>query len=227
MKSLSLEEYCCKVVVFMKYIIAGIALGLLNLAAIKVKVTASSEVGLRMEFSNIKDTFSRHLVKYIGDCPGEYSSGIAENGDLRFISFTTEPNRPLKVSLTNLRSGKRIERDYKKIGLGSNDFNLNQLGNDDGSHEVEYAIYHKDTKESLETGTFNYNVSVSKETKERNAYRKIELYCASDEEEKLKKCKSVRSREVKYCPDGRNSQVRDLGIVDLNYRKVEIDVNRH
>ena len=50
----------------MKHILTGISLGLLTLAVGTLKVVASSEVGLHIEFSDIKNTFSRHVVKYIG-----------------------------------------------------------------------------------------------------------------------------------------------------------------
>ena len=211
----------------MKYIFAGVAVGLLTLVGGTLKVTASSAAGLHIEFSEIKDTFHRHFVKYIGECPGESSSGVAENGDLRFISSTTEPQKKLKVSLTNLRTGKRIERDYKKIGLGSNDFNLTQLGNSDGGHEVEYVIYDKDTKESLETGKFTYNVTVSEETKEVNADWKLELYCVDDYDykKKLNECKTVGIRQVKYCRGSKTGDIRDRGIVNLDRKTVEIDLD--
>ncbi|MGK7952629.1 MAG: hypothetical protein AB4368_28530 [Xenococcaceae cyanobacterium] len=209
----------------MKYIVASLALGLVTLAAGTVEVRASATAGLRLEFSNIRDAFSRNIIRYTGECPGEERYGVAEDGDLRFISHTTEPNKSLKVSLTNLRSGKRIKRDYKKVGLGSNDFNLTQLGNRDGSHEVEYAIYDKDTKENLETGTFTYNVTVYEHTQRRNGNWKQELYCATDAFEKLEKCKIIGSREVKYCQGRRTNDIRDRGIVHFNSPKIEININ--
>lgn len=210
----------------MKYI-TGITLGLLTLAVGTLKVTASSTAGLHIEFSEIKDTFSRHLVKYIGECPGEFWFGLAEDGDLRFISRTTEPDKPLKVSLTNLRTGKRINRDYQKKGQGSNDFNLTQLGNSDGIHEIEYAIYNKDTKESLETGTFTYNVTSSQETKEIKANWTLELYCVDDYDYKknLNECYYVGVREVKYCQGIRTGEIRDRGIVNLNRKNLEINLD--
>ena len=213
----------------MKYIWTGITLGLLTLAVGTLKVVASSEVGIHIEFSDIKDTFSRHIVKYIGDCPGEYRSGIAEDGDLRFISRTTEPDKPLKVRLTNLRSGKRIERDYKKIGLGSNDFTLTQLGNSRGSHEIEYVIYDKDTKESIETGKFGYNVTVSQETRRIDANWKIELYCVDDYayKKKLNECRNIGIRQVKYCNGSRTNDIRDRGVVNLDRKNLEIDLDIH
>lgn len=209
----------------MKYIFAGVTIGLLTLASGTWKAVASSEVGLHIEFSEIKDTFTRHLVKYIGECPGESRSGIAENGDLRFISKTTEPNKKLEVNLINTRTGKKIRRDYKKLGRGSNDFNLTQLGNNAGSHGVEYAIFDKDTKEILETGSFTYNVELSEETKERNANWKLELYCASDSDKKLNECNTIGSREVKYCQGSKTGDVRDRGIVNLDRKTVEIDLD--
>ena len=211
----------------MKYIVAGVAVGLLTLVMGTWKVTASSTAGLHIEFSDIKDNFNRHLVKYVGDCPDEIWSGMAEDGDLRFISRTTEPNKKLKVSLINLRTGRRINRDYKKAGRGSNDFNLTQLGNSNGSHEIEYTIYHKDTKASLETGTFTYNVTSSQETREIKANWKLELYCTDDYDykKKLNECEDVAIRQVKYCRGSRTSDIRNYGIVNLDRTKVEIDLD--
>lgn len=94
----------------MKYIVAGLALGLVTLAVSTEKIRASATVGLRSEFSNIREVFSLNIIRYTGECPGETRYGVAEDEDLRFISHNTEPDRSLKVSLTNLRSGKRIER---------------------------------------------------------------------------------------------------------------------
>lgn len=211
----------------MKYIVASLAISLLALTVGKVNVIASSVAGLHIEFSDIKDTFNRHLVKYIGECPDEFWSGLAEDGDLRFISHNTEPNKKLKVSLTNLRTGKRINRDYKKPSLGSNDFNLTQLGNSNGSHEIEYAIYNKDTKERLETGSFTYNITSSQETREIMANWKLELYCIDDydHKKKLNECKTIGSRQVKYCRGQRTSDIRDRGIVNLDRDRVYIDIN--
>ena len=209
----------------MKYVFASVAVSLVTLAGGILTVRASSVAGFHIEFSDIKDTFNRHLVKYIGDCPGDYRSGMAEDGDLRFISRTTEPQKKLKVSLINLRTGKKIERDYKKAGRGSNDFNLTQLGNGDGSHEVEYAIYHKDTKESLETGRFTYNVTSSQETKERKANWKLELYCVNDSDKKLNECTTIGSRQVKYCQGSRTGDIRNRGVVNLDRKTVEIDLD--
>ena len=213
----------------MKHILTGISLGLLTLALGALKVVASSEVGIHIEFSDIKNTFSRHVVKYIGECPGEYRYGMAEDGDLRFISRTAEPDKTLKVSLTNLRSGKRIERDYKKTGLGSNDFTLTQLGNSRGSHEIEYVIYDKNTKKSIETGTFFYNVTVSQETKRINANWKIELYCVDDYayKKKLNECRNIGIRQVKYCNGSRTRDIRNRGVLNLDRKNIEIDLDIH
>ena len=211
----------------MKYIFAGAALSILAVTVGVIKVVASPGVGIHIEFSEIKDTFSRHLVKYIGECPGEYWSGIAEDGDLRFISRTTEPNKKLKVQLTNLRTGRQISRDYKKAGRGSNDFTLTQLGNSDGSHEVEYAIYHNDTKAILEAGTFTYNVTSSQETREIKATWKLELYCVDgyDYKKKLNECEEIAIREVKYCRGRKTRDIHNHGIVNLDRKKVEIDLD--
>lgn len=209
----------------MKYIVAGLALGLVTLAVSTEKIRASATAGLRSEFSNIREVFSLNIIRYTGECPGETRYGVGEDEDLRFISHNTEPDRSLKVSLTNLRSGKRIKRDYKKVGLGSNDFNLTQLGNRDGIHEVEYAIYDKDTKENLETGIFTYDVTVYEQTQRRNGDWKQELYCATNAFEKLDKCKIIGSREVKYCQGRRTNDIRDRGIVHIDSPKIEIIID--
>ena len=133
------------------------------------KVIADSDVGIHIEYSEIKDTFHRHLTKYIGDCPGESWSGIAQDGDLRFIDYNTEPSKQLKVDLINITSGKKITRDYKKVQRGSNDFTLTQLGNSDGEHNIEYLIYDKNTKQAVATGNFTYTITSSQEIKERDA----------------------------------------------------------
>ena len=210
-----------------KYIFASSALSILAVTSGVVKGVAFPEAGIHIEFSQIKDSFSRHLVKYIGECPGEYWSGIAEDGDLRFISLTTEPDKKLKVQLTNLRTGRQIRRDYKKEGRGSNDFTLTQLGNSDGSHEVEYAIYDHHTKAILETGTFTYNVTVSEKTRKTKANWKLELYCADDYDykQKLNECYNLGIREVKYCWGERTGKYRHYGIVNLDRKNIEIDLD--
>ena len=228
----------------MKYVVAGVMVGFLTIVAGTIKVAASSEAGLRIKYSDIQNNFSRYWVKYWGECPGEFRAGIAEDGDLRFISRTTEPDKKLKVSLTNLRTGKKIERAYKKPNLGSNDFNLTQLGNSNGKHEVKYAIYNKDTNKSLETGTFTYNVDVFEETRERRGNWKLEHYCLdeykddysnnnysnhnynnNDNQKKLGDCRIIGSREVKYCQGQRTRDIHDLGIVNLDRDRVDIDID--
>ena len=188
------------------------------------KVIASTDVGIHIEFSEIKDTFHRHLTKYLGDCPGESWSGIAQNGDLRFIDRNIEPSKQLKVNLINLTTGKKITRDYKKTQRGSNDFTLTQLGNSDGEHNIEYQIYDKSTKETVATGNFIYTVTSSKETKEREAQWKLELYCASDYHEKLQDCDTIAGRKIKYCDGRRTDDLQNLGTFDLDRKTVEIDL---
>lgn len=87
-------------------------------------VLANSEAGLHIEFSELKNKFHRHLVKYEGECPGAYWSGIAQTGDLRFIDRQVTPAKKLKVDLINLSTGRKITRHYQKPQLGSNDFTL-------------------------------------------------------------------------------------------------------
>ena len=187
-------------------------------------VIADSGVGIHIEFSEIKDTFSRHLTKYIGDCPGESWSGIAQNGDLRFIDKNIEPNKQLKVELINISTGKKITRDYKKSQRGSNDFTLSQLGNSDGAHNIEYRIYDKSTKATVATGNFTYNVTSSEETKKRDAQWKIELYCASDSDDKLQDCNTIGSRKVKYCNGIRTGDIYNQGTFNLDRKTVEINL---
>ena len=188
------------------------------------KVIASSNVGIHIEYSDIKDIFHRHLTKYIGDCPGESWSGIAQHGDLRFIDYNTEPNKQLKVDLINITTGKKITRDYKKAQRGSNDFTLTQLGNNDGKHNIEYQIYDKNTKEAVATGKFTYTVTSSEEIKEREAQWKLELYCASDSNKKLQDCQTIGSRKVKYCDGRKTSDIYNQGTFDLDRTRVEINL---
>lgn len=188
------------------------------------KVIASSDVGIHIEYSEIKDTFHRHLTKYTGDCPGESWSGIAQNGDLRFIDYSIEPNKQLKVDLLNTATGKKITRDYKKAQRGSNDFTLTQLGNSDGEHNIEYRIYDQSTKEAVATGNFTYTVTSSEDIQEREAQWKLELYCASDSNEKLQDCKTIGSRKVKYCDGTRTSDVYNQGTFNLDRTIIEINL---
>ncbi|VEP12940.1 conserved hypothetical protein [Hyella patelloides LEGE 07179] len=191
---------------------------------IAIKVVASSDVGLHIEFSEIKNTFHRTLTRYTGECPGKYWSGIAQNGDLRFIDYNIEPSNELKVNLINLVTGEKITRDYKKARLGSNDFNLTQLGNLDGEHNIEYEIYHKDTKKTVATGNFIYTVTSSEETKQRDAQWKPRLYCASDSDRKLQDCDTVASRKIKYCDGRETGDSQHQGTFDLDRKTVEIDL---
>lgn len=188
------------------------------------KVIASSDVGIHIEYSSIKDTFHRHLTKYIGDCPGESWSGVAQNGDLRFIDRNTEPNKQLKVDLINLTTGKKITRNYKKIQLGSNDFTLTQLGNSDGEHNIEYRIYDKSTKQAIATGNFSYTITSSREIIELDAQWKLELYCDSDSNAKLQDCKTIGSRKVKYCDGRKTGDIYNQGTFNLDRKTVEIDL---
>ena len=183
-------------------------LALIGFAAVP-KVVASNQnvknnlsvlrAGLHIESSDIKYRFSRHLVKFIGDCPGANWSGIAETGDIRFIDQKINPAKKLKVDLFNHKTGRKITRKYYKPKLGSNDFNLPQLGNSDGEHNVDYTIYHRETKEVISQGSFIYIVKSTSETKRRQAEWKRELYCASDRNDKISDCKKVAARDVKYC----------------------------
>ena len=206
----------------LKYLLSAAVITLATFST--AKVIASSDAGLHIEFSEIKDTFHRTLTKYTGECPGEYWSGIAQNGDLRFIDYSTEPDRKLKVTLINLATGDKITRDYKKEKKGSNDFNLTQLGNSDGEHNIEYQIYNKSTKETVATGNFTYTVTSSEEVKPRDAEWKLELYCPSDPNKKLKDCNTIASRKIKYCGGVRTGDVENQKIFNLDNRTVEIDL---
>ena len=206
----------------MKYLLSASVLAIIGFAT--VKAIAASNAGLHIEFSEIKDTFERTLTKYTGDCPGETWSGIAQTGDLRFIDRGIEPDKNFKVNLINLTTGKKITRDYKKTGQGSNDFNLTQLGNNDGEHNIEYQIYNKDTKETVATGNFVYTVTSSEVTQQRDAEWKLELYCASDSDRQLANCNTVASRKIKYCDGRKTNDVRDRGTFNLDRKTVEIDL---
>jgi len=187
-------------------------------------VIADSGVGIHIEFSEIKDTFHRHLTKYVGDCPGESWSGIAQDGDLRFIDRNIEPNKQLKVNLINLSTGKELTRNYKKTRLGSNDFTLSQLGNRDGEHNIEYQIYDKSSKATVATGNFSYIVTSSEEIREIDAQWKLELYCASDSDDKLKDCDTIGGRKVKYCNGTRTNDTYNQKTFNLDRKTVEIDL---
>ncbi|MDJ0742306.1 MAG: hypothetical protein QNJ32_02970 [Xenococcaceae cyanobacterium MO_167.B27] len=208
----------------MRFLKTSIIVCLLIIIGTAIKVVAYDDVGIHVEFSEIKDTFHRHLVKYVGDCPGETWSGLAADGDLRFISYNTEPNKRLEVNLINLRTGKKITRDYKKVQLGSNDFNLRQLGNEDGEHNVEYQIYNKDTKQTIESGNFTYTITTSEEIKQRNANWKLELFCAQDGNRKIRYCDTVGKREIKYCQGRKTGETRNQGIINLDQNLVRIDL---
>lgn len=144
---------------------------------------------------------------------------------MRFISYKTEPNKKLKVNLINLRTGKKITRDYKKNQLGSNDFNLSQLGNDEGNHSVEYQIYHKDIKNTIESGNFTYTITSSQETHSRNAEWKLELFCTENyNNTNIRNCNTVGKREVKYCQGIKTGEVRNQGIINLDQKLIEINI---
>lgn len=195
----------------------------LSLATVS-KVVANGEAGLRIQFSELKDKFHRHLVKYEGDCPGNYWSGIAQDGDLRFIDRQITPAKKLKVDLINLSTGKKITRKYQKPQLGSNDFNLTQLGNRDGEHQIDYTIYHRETKEVLSQGNFVYQVTSSVETHIRDAEWKLELYCPKDHNKKLAECKEISARKVKYCDGQRTGSPQHYKTFNLDRKTVEIDL---
>ncbi len=212
---------------FLKFALC-VGFAFLSLASVSRVVANNSseneEAGLHIEFSELKDTFHRHLVKYEGDCPGNYWSGIAQTGDLRFIDRQTNPSKQLKVDLINLSTGKKITRKYQKPQLGSNDFNLTQLGNRDGEHKIDYTIYNRQTKEVLSQGNFVYFVTSSVETHPRYAEWKLELYCPSDREKKLADCKEISARKVKYCDGRRTGNPSHYKTFDLDRKTVEIDL---
>jgi hypothetical protein len=208
----------------MRHLIVGSALGFIALTGVVIKATASPNAGFHLNVGAIQDTFHAHLVEYVGDCPGKFWSGLAVDGDLRFISRQTEPQKKLKVRLTNLRTGKAIDRDYKKADKGSNDFNLPQLGHEDGKHDIEYQIYHKDTEEILESGNLTYTVTSSQETKQRNGNWKLELFCASNSLTPIEQCDLIGQREVKYCQGYKTRDVRNETIVRREPRYIPIPV---
>ena len=206
----------------MKYWLSASVLAIVGCAT--AQAITASDAGLHIEFSEIKNTFHRTLTQYTGECPGESWSGIAQKGDLRFIDYGIEPDKKLKVNLINLNTGKRITRDYKKSGQGSNDFNLTQLGNNDGDHSIEYQIYHKDTKETLATGNFVYTVTSDKVTQQRDAEWKLQLYCVDDANRTLADCNTVASRKIKYCDGRKTRDVQNKGTFNLDRKTVEIDL---
>ena len=186
---------------------------------------ANAEAGLHIEYSDLKYTFKRHLTRYIGDCPGEFWSGLAQDVDLRFIDYSIEPTKKLKVTLINLTTGNKITRNYQKARLGSNDFNLTQLGNRDGEHIIEYQIYDRDTKETINTGQFSYNVTSTETAQSRDADWKLELYCAEDRDRKLKDCKTIASQKIKYCGGTRSDESISHRTFNLDRKTIEIDLD--
>ncbi|MDJ0650629.1 MAG: hypothetical protein QNJ60_18205 [Xenococcaceae cyanobacterium MO_188.B19] len=196
-----------------QHLMVGSAIGFMALTGAAIKATASSNAGLHLNVGAIRETFQAHLVEYFGECPGRDWYGLAVDGDIRFISRQTEPQKKLKVRLTNLRTGKVIKRDYKKAKKGSNDFSLKQIGNQSGIHNVEYEIYHKDTDKILETGNFRYQITFSQETKQRNGNWQLELFCASNEQTPVEQCETVAQREVLYCQGTKTNKFRNQGIV--------------
>ncbi len=203
-------------------LLVGSAIACVGLTGVAIKTIASSNAGLHLNKGSIRDDFHAHLVKYIGDCPGKYWSGLAVDGDIRFISRQTKPQKKLKVRLTNLRTGKEIKRDYKKAEKGSNDFTLGKIGNGDGIHKVEYEIYHKDTKDILESGNFSYQITSSQETKQRRGNWKLELFCVSDEKVSVEQCDVVGQREVKYCQGTKTGDVRNQRIRETQPRLIPV-----
>lgn len=188
------------------------------------KDLTKTEAGLRIQFSELKDKFHRHLVKYEGDCPGDYWSGVAQTGDLRFIDRQTTPAKKLKVDLVNLSTGRKITRSYQKPELGSNDFTLTQLGNRDGEHKIDYTIYNRQTKEILSQGNFVYQVTSSQETHIRDAEWKLELSCSGDREKKLADCKQISARKLKYCDGKKTGDSEHYKTFNLDRKTVEIDL---
>ncbi len=196
-----------------KHLILGSAIGLIAVTGATIKATASSNAGLHLNVGSIRETFQAHLLEYFGECPGRYWYGLAVDGDIRFISRQTEPEKKLRVRLTNMRTGKEIKRNYKKAKKGSNDFSLKQIGNQTGIHNVEYEIYHKDTEEIAERGNFRYEVTFSQERKQRNGNWQLELFCASNAEIPVEQCETVGQREVLYCQGTKTNKFRNQGIV--------------
>ena len=197
----------------LQHLILSSALGFMALTGATIKATASSNAGLHLNIGSIREIFEAHLVEYFGECPGRYWSGLAINGDIRFISRQTEPQKKLKVRLINLRTGKEIKRNYKKPQKGSNDFSLKKIGNEKGIHNVEYEIYHKDTEKILEKGEFRYEVTFSQETKPRNGNWQLELFCASNTNTPVEQCAIVGKREVLYCQGTKTNRFRNQDIV--------------
>ncbi len=196
-----------------QHLILGSTIGFLALTGAAIKATASSNAGLHLNVGSIRETFQAHLVEYFGECPGREWYGLAVDGDIRFISRETEPQKKLKVRLTNLRTGKSIKRDYKKNKKGSNDFSLKQIGNQSGIHNVEYEIYHKNTEEVLERGDFRYQITFSQERRQRNGNWQLELFCASNPGTSVEQCGTVGQREVLYCQGTKTNKFRNQGIV--------------
>lgn len=205
-----------------KSLFIGSALGFVAFTGAAIKTIASPNAGFHLNVGSIRDSFHAHLVEYLGDCPGRYWSGLAVDGDIRFISRQTEPQKKLKVRLVNLRTGKEIKRDYKKAQKGSNDFTLKQIGNGNGIHEVEYEIYHKDTQNIWERGDFSYKITSSKETKQRHGNWKLELFCASNEQIPVEQCDVVGQREVKYCQGYKTGDVRNQRIRESAPRLIPV-----
>lgn len=113
--------------------------------------------GLSLKTDTITSSFQWYLSRFGGYCPTQWS-GSAASDDIRFISLSTPPAKNLKVQLISLTTGESLEKGYEQEGKGSSDFSLRKLGETDGTHEIEYLIFDKDTEVVLEEGSFAYTV---------------------------------------------------------------------
>ena len=168
-----------------------------------------SDVGLRIDESNIVTAFNGHLMKYVGDCPGKIWTGNATKDNVRFISYSVPPAKNLRVALTNVTSGETLKKKYTKEGKGSFDFPVIKLGTGNGRQEIQYSIYNKATDAVLEQGNFSYDLTTTFKTARRNGSWRSELFCASKASTKLKDCDLVGAQQRLYCNGVRTSRVRD------------------
>lgn len=182
-------------------------------------IATDPEVGLRIDRSQILETFSGERLEFFGDCPGSRLSGAASSRDIRFLSGTLPPAKHLRVHLTNVTTGQSLKKDYDRPEKGSNDFALSRLGNTDGSHTIDYQIANKKTDIVLETGRFSYQVAIATTRQERNGTWRVENFCIGGGS--VRDCKTFEvRRERKVCPDGNptSQEIRNEQFIDRRPR---------
>ena len=183
-----------------------------------------ANAGIRIKSGNIVTAFHGHLINYVGNCPGSDWTGSASYDNARFVSYRIPPAKHLRVSLINLTSGESITKKYTKTGKGSFDFPVIRLGRNTGLQKMKYTIYNKKTNSVLESGDFDYNLTTTYRTEQRDGEWRSELYCSSNESDAISDCEVVGEQERLYCDGSRTSHIRDRHI---SYRRRHKKTNHH